>query len=232
MNFWRRENPPLTAATRVVINIWLPRINGNEGTANLFIKAHMNNETNPNTSRIGHVSLETTNKYASWWPNPKNGEQVGIFNVVGAQNSNYEQDCRSENLNDGKNGQPDLKVCLYSLDVGKIEECFNNIENDPQYGYVLAGDKKATRILNDDKGQSCAGLAYELLTVGGILKLSNIHADLKAKWIVVTPDNLAELIKNAKQKELVLYPETQGFPLIPNGYMPAPVPSSNLCVLI
>lgn len=44
--------------------------------------------------------------------------------------------------------------------------------------------------------------------------------------------NLAELIKNAKQKGLVLYPETQRFPLIPNRYMPAPATSSNLCILI
>jgi hypothetical protein len=226
MYFWKKETPQLTPASRVIINIWLPKINGRGSTTTEFIKALQNNQTDPCTSRIGHVSLETPNKYASWWPDPRNDEQVGVFNVVGAQNSDYATDCSSEG------GQPDLRICLYSLKIGDIEDCFANIENDPSYGYVLAGDKIVTRLFNNEKGQSCCGLAYEILAAGGLLKLGSIHMDLKSKWVIVTPANFAELVKNSKQKEWGIYPETQSFSQIPNEYIPHPALQSNLCSIV
>ncbi len=209
--------------SRVIINVWLPRLNGHTTTSMTFLSSHYAGNTGAN-DRIGHVSIQTPNKYASWWPNPKNGEQVGVFNVVGAQNSSFEMDVNSES------GQlPDLKVCLYSLDHQAIEEHFNSVE-ESECGWVLAGDKKITRLVNNEKGQSCCGLAYELLGAGGILSLSSIFKDLKAKWVVVTPENFAEFIKNAKAKELNDYPATKDFNFA-GEYLPPPQTSS-VCQLL
>lgn len=72
----------------------------------------------------------------------------------------------------------------------------------------------------------------ELLIAGGILTHSNIHKDLKLKWVVVTPDNFANFIKNAKQSEWEKYPETQAFPLIDNEYVPEPIVKSNFCSIL
>jgi len=75
----------------------------------------------------------------------------------------------------------------------------------------LTGDKAITRLFNNQRGQSCCGLAYELLVAGGILSLTKMYQDLMLKWVVVTVDNFKQFILNAKQQELEKFPETQKF---------------------
>lgn len=220
--FWQQAVPlPLTEATKVTVNVWLPRLNGEVCTAQAFIAAHSEAATQglPVTGRIGHASLATSTRYASWWPNPEIDEQIRGFNVVGAQNSTYEDDILSEG------SAPDLQVSFYSLDVPAIEACFQDIQ-DTAVGYVLTGDKVTTRLLNEQRGQSCCGLAYELLIAGGISKHASITQDLKARWIVVTPDNFADFIRHAKASEWAAHPETQAFLVAEGEYTPPPPPAS------
>lgn len=227
MRFWQAEpQAVLTADTKVIVNVWLPKLNGQVCTAQEFIIAHSAGKVNQSNSRIGHVSMETRSMYASWWPNPQDDEQVEKFNVVHAQNSTYAEDVYNEG------SAPDLRVCFYSLNVVEIEDCFNKIESNPDFGYVLSGDKKVARLLNDERGQSCCGLAYELLMAGGISAHNSIHKDLKLKWVIVTPDNFANFIKNAKQSEWDTYLETQAFPVIDSEYVPEPIVRSNLCPIL
>ena len=227
MRFWQAEpQAALTADTKVLVNVWLPKLNGEVCTAQEFIIAHSAGKVNQSTSRVGHVSMETHSLYASWWPNPQDGEQVEKFNVVHAQNSTYAEDVYNEG------SEPDLRICFYSLNVAEIEDCFNNIENNPNIGYVLSGDKKVARLLNDERGQSCCGLAYELLMAGGISVHSSIHKDLKLKWVIVTPDNFANFVKNAKESEWEKHPETREFPMLDGEYMPEVAPRNNFCSIL
>lgn len=221
--FWRRAAPlPLTEATKVTVNVWLPRLNGVVCTAQAFIAAHSEAAAQGQAviGGIGHASLATPTRYASWWPNPENEEQVRLFNVVPAQNSTYEQDIISEG-----GLVPDLQVSFYSLDVQAIEACFQDIQ-DTAVGYVLTGDKATTRLLNEQRGQSCCGLAYELLMAGGISRHASITQDLKARWVVVTPDNFADFIRHAKASEWAAHPETQAFLVAEGEYTPPPPPAS------
>lgn len=225
MAFWKSQSSaPLTEISRVIVNIWLPRVNDEIATSLHFIKSLEAKKLDPTKlNRIGHVSIETPNQYASWWPAP-DANRVKIFNVVKAANSTYADDCSPG----GEGTVPDLRICLYSLDVQAIEDCFEHVENS-DYGYVLAGDKKTVRLFNTEKGQSCCGLAYELLAAGGILDLSQIHQDLKLKYIVVTPENFSEFMQNTKQAESKKFPETDGFSKIEYEYRSV---SSSACVLV
>lgn len=206
--FFKETREQLTSDNRVTINIWKPRLNGEYVSAQEAVAAFVGKKFDPSTGdRVGHVSVETDNFYASWWPKPQSNEdaeRIGVFNCVAAVNSTYKADCISEN------SDPETKVCLYSLDAEKIEACFKNVE-EADYGYVLAGDKTTTRWLNNEKGQSCSGLAYEILLAGGLSKLMSSGRDFKARFLVSTPDNLATLLEGAKVKELSDYPETGQF---------------------
>lgn len=215
---------PINQDNAVTINIWLPVTNGAQGTAISHIARHSTGTLDPNLlQRVGHVSLHTPNHYVSWWPNPANNEQIGIYNVISAQNNTYENDKFSEGTPENPR-EPDYRVTLYSLDVAEMENAFQEIEQS-DFGYVLAGDKKATRIFNSRRGQSCSGLAYELLEIGGIFNLVKIHQNLKAKWIVVPPEDLASLVKNAKYNELTQHPETEPWATFPDEYIPEPAMS-------
>lgn len=222
MKFWNTDNNiEPQEKNKIIINIWFPKLNGETTAAINFIKAVKLQSNKPSlpiidnkqVNRVGHVSIQTTERYASWWPDPDNTEQVRLFNVVDAINKSFEEDCLSEG------GEPDLIISFYSLDINKIERCYQEIE-ESDYGYVLAGDKKIVRSVNTPKGQSCCGLVYELLVAGGILKLSRLYMDLTAKWLVITPDNFANMIKNAKENECSKYPETMNYPTVENEYVP------------
>lgn len=208
--FQETKRAQLTEDSRIIINIWLPKVQGKSTSAKHFLKSYLKESTRDD-DRIGHVSVETPNIYVSWWPNPSDEQQVNIFNVVNSQNSTYAQDCENEG------GDPNLRICLYSLDIAEVEDCFRHVETSG-YGYVLAGDKAVTRYFNTQKGQSCAGLAYEILMIGGLKKLINFYRDLEIQWLFVDPYNLSNLLKHAKEAECKLYPETQGFVLIDAEY--------------
>lgn len=208
---------------KVTIYVWEPKLNGQTSDAVSLIKARIGGQVNNQLiSRIGHVAIQTNNHYASWWPSDEDANRVSLFNVVGAQNSNFDQDCRSEGT------QPDLVICFYTLDVEEIETAFQEVKDTKNYGYVLSGDKKAVRLLNASKGNSCCGLAYELLEAGGILKLSSYHKDITAKWWHLTVENFTEFLRNAKQYEVSQFPQTRGYALA-GEYVPA-LQESN-CVL-
>lgn len=231
MAFWKSKSSELTEDSRIIVNVWLPRLNGEITTSACYIAASLEEDTIKKTkidekklNSIGHVSLEMPKAYASWWPDNACTDQVRLFNVLKADpNKSYIEDYESE-----AKRHADLRICLYGLDVQAIEDCFEYVKKS-DYGYVLAGDKITVRFLNKEKGQSCCGLAYELLSAGGALELSAIYKDLKMKYIVVTPDNFCEFLKNAKQVEMSRYPETSSFHQIENEYTPPP---RSTCVLV
>lgn len=223
----KSDDSKLEQKNKITINIWLPRVNDETVSAESFLKKYSMGKTNAQKGdRIGHVSIKTPNQYVSWWPNPKKGEQVGIFNRVTSANSTFETDCKSEG------GAPDLIISLYSLNIKEINDCFEHIEKTEKYGYVLAGDKATTRLVNSEKGQSCSGLAYEILVAGGLNNLISSHQHVKAQWVVVTPDNLGELLKEAKKYELSAHPESQSFPKAQAEYSPPSLNDSSICLLL
>ena len=115
MNFFPSA-PELKETSRIEINIWLPKLKGQTVSAECFVAAHALKKTDETTDRIGHVSVKTPQYYASWWPNYTNADQVGAFSRIAAQNSTYEADRSAEG-----NRDPDIKTCLYSLDIEAVD---------------------------------------------------------------------------------------------------------------
>lgn len=231
MFFGKSNRADLTEDNKIIINVWLPRVNGQIVSAENFIKSHMKGRLDGNQrNAVGHVSMQTSNHYVSWWP----GDSiVGAFHIVPASNSNFATDCEQEK------GKPDCTIVLYSLNSAEVESAFSDVKNTKKLGYVLAGEKAATRLANlgsEAKGQSCCGLAYDLLMAGGLSELTSWFKDWNAKYGWVTPDNFCDLVKRAKDNELYRYPETARFSLhddvnYPNEYHPAVAPKNQCLVM-
>jgi hypothetical protein len=209
----------------VVVRVWLPRTEGVETTAKMAIAAMLKERR----ANIGHVSLEVLNEgidnYVSLWP------AAAISSPATVMDARYMR-LEADESNEG--GEPDLKVSLYSLDTMLIRGAFKDIKEGVN-GYVLMGDKCVVRVANRDrKGQSCCGLVYELLRIGGIKSLERAWlpwSDSLDYTLAVTPDNFAEYIKDMKDSEVKLCPETLQFPTIPGEYVPQPVQSSGCGIM-
>jgi hypothetical protein len=252
LSIWKPE--PLKKDNYVTLRIWLPRLNGQSASSLEVIKAMAGYSDividKTKNTRVGHASLETKNKYASWWP----GEDLATANqisallkVVKAENSELMKDKFSEGkaVNgciDISTAVPDVLVTLYSLNVKHIEDLFDDIREEgnenikvasdgeikkSKTGYVLIGNKAAVRLYNfmfnnNEQGNSCCGMAYDLVQAGGINKLTGSYSHFTAQYFVLTTDNFCDYIKYAKDQELLSHPETQLFSReLTNEYKPA-----------
>lgn len=180
--FWSKQNSAqaVSVNNRATMRVWFPK-----------------------GKNVGHVSLETSTHYVSWWP--KN--ELGYINVVHSENRTLVDDIKDEG------GQPDLVVTLYSLDVAKIDLAFADIQKT-DCGYVLMGDKPTVRLKNTREGDNCCGMVYKLLRRGGIDKLTGYFEDLEVQYLMVRPMPFATFIKHAKERECALYPVTRQFKLL------------------
>lgn len=164
----------LSKKNRVIIRIWNSGINGGEN--------------------VGHVSIETPNEYISLWPQ---GHPAGkIKRFFETREHGFIPHVEMDNQLELRT--PEITVCLYGLDVDKIEKKFiwfkENIE-----GWTLFG---GNRLLNNSSAKSCSSLALDVLKEGG----------LGANYLVfsssVTPDKLAEAAIAEKKREIADHPDT------------------------
>ncbi len=182
----------LTEDKRVIVRIW---------TSGFNLKRR--------GESVGHVSIETPNHYMSLWPSREGKEKgFGLFQPIPHEfNNSYQADLKDED-----NRPPEVTICLYSLNINRIEEKFNefagteNIQGTLQ-GWTLIG---GNRLINENSGQSCSSLAYELLKAGGIYAM--ISSTYSAHYAsIVSPDSLIKALQAAKCYELKYYSETQAF---------------------
>lgn len=115
--------------------------------------------------RVGHVSLQTFGEggiYASFWPATSTSFLHWRSGLRGSRFTNLRQDLVLEE------GEPDLVIDLYSLDVKKINTSFKK--------FKISGCRWAlfgSSFMAHPETQNCAGLIYGLLCIGGIKKLSS-----------------------------------------------------------
>lgn len=188
---------------------------------------------------VGHVSIQTPIYYISLWPRQtlspqmqaaKDLEGKGIFQGITHEFvPSLEIDCKYEG-----NRAPEYKESFSGLDIDAINKRFEELKK------TMTGWRLFPGIC--DNTQSCASLAWELLTAGNIKKLiySSTHAkvssigmmqgffsaflqtkpersitgsmysiEMAASIIVTSPDSLVELLKKAKEKEIILTQQTR-----------------------
>ena len=161
---------------------------------------------------VGHISIETPSAYVSLWPDdPRKDKERSTdsrnLGVLGSVQHDFVKSA-DDDIRNEDNRPPEKIYCLYTLDVSAIEARFNKISTDSDFkGWTLLGDNL---LINRGNAHSCASLAYTLLKAGGLYQIiSRLHSSRVSS--VVTPDQLAEVVKKAKQAELHIEPVTQKF---------------------
>lgn len=171
-----------TAADRVIIRVWTSRYNREHKGEN-----------------VGHISLQTPNRYMSLWPTSLGKQQgLGIFKPINHElKDDYQADLDEERRD------PEVTICLYTLDHSRMEEYYDTAACQLK-GWALIGRK----LVNQNSAASCSSLAYDVLKAGGIYDMiSALHSSRFSS--VVTPDDLATVIKAAKRYELKLQQKEQ-----------------------
>lgn len=183
------ENLKITADNRVIIRVWTSQWNKHHPGQN-----------------VGHVSIETESPkgYYSLWPTDQGKNQgPGLFKPIQKE---FKRTYQADRLAEDRD--PELTICLYSLNIKGIIKKFNDIK-DNLAGWRLVGSNVLSRKLKSTNKESCASLAYRLLLAGDIDDLTSSHSSKAAT--IVSPDDLGGLIKDAKKVELKDYPETKKF---------------------
>lgn len=176
----------LTEDNRTIVRIW---------TSGFNLKCRGEN--------VGHVSIQTPDRYISLWPTQQG---LGLFKPIPHIFNTYEDDLKDEER------PSEITICLYSLNISRIEEKFDlfagtDNKSGTLQGWTLIG---GNRLINQNSGQSCSSLAYELLKAGGIYDLiSSTYSSRYAS--IVSPDSLVDALQDAKRYELKNHHETQAF---------------------
>ena len=165
-------------ANWVIVRIWLPKSKGK------FIVAH-------EAENVGHASIETSNCYASFWPEweiaKKTGNAGALFGAAkGVLVPDLAKDIEYEGCS------PDVEVVLYTLKIASIEQKFSQFEASSTAGSWSLMGRNRFNIFNGGGGQSCSGLVYDLLNSGGIKKLI-LWDSTSARW-AVAPDAIARAV--------------------------------------
>lgn len=182
---------PIGADSRLTrVRIWESGYFTQDGK---FIKTHvtqaMIKSITSGTGNIGHVSLETKDFYASLWPT-----QLTIFNKYKIQDGQQSTLIRDLKLEDK---DPDHLIDFKTLDLSCILEKMQEFEKNNKYhliGKIEVFDKK-------NYGYNCSSFAYSLLKAGGINKFLSSSTAILQNYILVTPNGLAKVLIQAKQKE-------------------------------
>ena len=140
---------------------------------------------------IGHVSIETSEIYASLWP-----EGLNIFNkkkpMAGDALSSTPL---SDELSEGR--PPDIMVDLHTLNVQNINNELTKF-NESGNSYHLVGSNYLMKYLGTN---NCTGLAVDLLERGGIQQLISRRHFVR-EYIIATPNNVVELVLEAQAREV------------------------------
>lgn len=208
-------NMPLDPSKRVIIRVWTSE-------ENKQFPGH----------NVGHVSLETPERYMSLWPVPFTQNQINEYRAAGDLErmykkyfmerkpdfkSSYQEDYAAE-----ENQPPQVVICLYGLDIHSIENEFDRLLKITE-GWRLIGSNQFvqklesaaevitahSKIFESEVGNrrvdSCASLALKLLKIGGIsqyIDLSKYSTFTSKTSSVVKPDDILEVIIPAKINEL------------------------------
>ncbi|GEM_PF-4548220 len=162
---------------------------------------------------VGHVSIQIPryqDLYISLWPKDRSPRIQAAFRPTPHAFMTYEQDLTLEGR------PPESEIRLYSLSAGAIKNAYDRKRA------TLAGWQLCQGIYfssPEGGGESCASLAYFLLTHGGIYDLTASSATARfsssSLGSSATPDELALVLKAAKKQEEKRHPETKNFPLQP-----------------
>lgn len=212
-----------TQGNKVIIYIWTSgfnRLHSGQNVGHVAVSISGLTMKNPKYDSSDESSKKEIPLYISLWPAEdfKLGNKGSLQPVGHEFNLSYKEDCEDEVCKQRPKGVPELTICLYSLKINFIRKEFLNIcfgksvkkglkGNKNFKGWVLIGGNK---LINRNSGESCASLAYKLLQAGGIDSLINFSSKSRIASIV-SPDELAEVVKNAKRTELKNYPETKIF---------------------
>jgi hypothetical protein len=180
--------------------------------------------------RFGHASIEIPklDEYISLWPGKPNHPKAwdvrpGRFNTLIGDYFGEEKEWANH------------VVCLYSLNIAKMRDAFDEIRQQVQAdpdgnttGWAVLGDN-----ILFSKGSlqhSCASLALALLKAGDVenyflrsaipckTKMSYTMASPKEKTVkteqpFVTPNNIADIALKARKMERSRYPNIKSIPL-------------------
>lgn len=202
----------------VIVRVWLPK-NGK----GQFVTAHEASQDTSSTARIGHVSLQTKDTYASLWPDWEDAKKGGTFGaLLGKAQGVLMPDPEADYLNEGKVA-PDVIVVLYTLNIPKINAEFKKLyDSGTLKNWSLLG-RNSFNVFNNGAGQSCSGLIYDLLNAGGIGNM--VNWDTISRWWTVAPDAVARVVvEAARSKKEFSYRATKK-PELPPGikeYVTAP----------
>lgn len=205
-------NPPekkCKEENRVIIRIWTSEYN----------KKHPG-------ENVGHVSIETTipPSYMSLWPKGQPNEDF-MKAVFEKRSSHYMASYNDDFIAEKR--APEITICLYTLNVEKIIDKFNEIKKENE-NWTLLGN---TLLINRGTSHSCATLGYELLKAGEIFDI--ITSGYSSSYcLIVAPDTLVPAIKEAKKQELKKHPESCGF-LFDNEFsIPVEEKSNSSCSIL
>jgi len=186
----------------VIVRVWKPTDSKN---VPILDKEAFLSGGNP-----GHVSIETKEFYASFWPGRgvvhfvkleslKDYPLVaGLFGVAPGRfvlslNQDETSEASASGLPRSARKKADVEVVLTSLDAAAMKKAFEKYQAEIP-GWTFIGNSA----INRKAGHSCSSLAYHLLQAGGIQKLTGWY---EMQIMVVTPSHIAALTIKAKEAE-------------------------------
>lgn len=202
--------PTTSNKNKVTIRVWKP-FKGNDRSSASAINSFFQSNVNP-----GHVSIETDQFYASFWPAPKGtieitvkGKIVDEFlpNSTLNRRINYSKPgdfIRNLSEDEKREGKPaDTTIELTKLDVKAMHEAFSEFyKQTPNWTFL------GHSFVNNYSGESCASVAYALLTAGKIENLIIDGCGFKeyinfslTKVKLVSPETIENIAKKAREAE-------------------------------
>lgn len=166
----------------------------------VFINQELKKEREGN---YGHVSVGSFGKtvfYASHWPGLERTAKGMIkTGVASIKDRKFQDDVKAE-----KPFKP-ISIKFYSLEQKKM---FNEYKKLADKLWSLKGDKIVMSGVDN-----CSSFAYKILKAGGINELSSKCSELSSwfRFRPLEPKDILECIKDAKKKELELYPKTKKY---------------------
>lgn len=172
---------------------------------------------------VGHVSIEIPAlhqngrpAYYSLWPDLIARQWTGYlqpvqgFYVRGYQRPSDVQPVQGNRMAeydlDLEGRRPELTVCLYCLDIYKMQQEFERMQKEVK-GWVLVG--RNLFALNNN-ARSCSSLARDILIAGGINEFLN--SSNRSKWSSAPPpDAFVPLMTMAKRRELASETRTRAY---------------------
>ncbi len=107
--------------------------------------------------------------------------------------------------------EANVRFAFYKLDVGRIRNEFARLKDSVVGGWSMAGSNIFSQTFSDETSESCASLAYRLLSEGGFKFTSSgsgFSSSSSPFSSVSTPGDMAKAVIEAKQKEQERHPDT------------------------